>query len=143
MSDSKPKQTMVDEGTELSGTIRSAVPIVILGRIDGDVTSPAITVAPSGSLAGKVKVKDLTSEGEISGEIEAETVKISGKVRDKSVIRSKTLHVALVTEKGVQVVFGDVELSVGDAPDKQAAINAAGGASVPASPRPATVPRPS
>ena len=118
MSDPKAKKTLVDEGTELSGTIKSQVPIVVLGKIDGDVSGPSITVAPGGTLAGKIKVKELTSEGEIAGEIEAESVKISGRVRDKTVIKAKTLQVALASDKAMQVVFGEVELSVGETPEK-------------------------
>src|SRR5437763_11085431 len=99
MSDPKTKRTLVDEGTELTGTIRSQVPIVVLGKIDGDVSGPSITVAPGGILAGKIKVKELTSEGEVAGEIDAESVKLSGRVRDKTVIRSRTLQVSLASEK--------------------------------------------
>jgi cytoskeletal protein CcmA (bactofilin family) len=120
MSDPKAKKTIVDEGTELSGTIRSQVPIVVLGKIDGDVSGPSITVAPGGMLAGKIKVKELTSEGEVAGEIEADSVKISGRVRDKTVIKAKSLQVSLASEKSMQVVFGEVELAVGDPPDKPA-----------------------
>lgn len=119
------KHTLVEEGTELQGTIKSNVPIVVMGKVEGEVSGPAIHVTQSGVVAGKVKVHALLSAGEVAGEIEAETVKISGRVRDKTVIRARTLEVTISREGGTEVVFGECELAVGDEPGKQAAIDAA------------------
>jgi cytoskeletal protein CcmA (bactofilin family) len=118
------KHTLVEEGTEFKGTLSSKCPIVVVGKVEGEVTGPSIHVAPSGVVAGTVKVKELRSEGELAGDVEADAVRISGRVRDQTVIRAKSLEVSLTTS-GVQVVFGDCELAVGDAPDKAAAIAAA------------------
>jgi cytoskeletal protein CcmA (bactofilin family) len=125
------KHTLVEEGTELAGTIRSTVPIVVMGKVEGDITGPEIHVSAQGVVAGKVKVQRLHSEGEIAGEVEADSVKISGRVRDRTVIRAKSLEVALVSS-GMQVQFGDCELAVGEAPDKDAAIAAATAKDAPA-----------
>jgi len=47
-------------------------------------------------------------------------------VRDNTVIRARTLEVSLSRSSGqMEVVFGQCELSVGDAPNKEAAIAAA------------------
>ena len=68
-------------------------------------------------------MKELRSEGEVAGEVEAETVQISGRVRDRTVIRARSLEVSLSTQKGgMEVVFGECELAVGDEPNKDAAI---------------------
>lgn len=119
---SDKKFTTVEAGTELSGTIKSNVPIIVMGRVEGDVTGPSIRVVAGGAIAGKVKVGDLISEGELAGEIVAETVKISGTVKDKTIIRARTLEVALASEKGMQVVFGECELAIGDEPNKQSSL---------------------
>lgn len=120
------KHTLVEEGTEFKGTMSSNCPIVVMGKVEGDVAGPEIHVSPSGVVAGNVKVKELRSEGEVAGEVEAQVVRISGRVRDKTVIRARTLEVSLSADKGgMQVVFGDCELAVGDEPDKDAAIAAA------------------
>jgi cytoskeletal protein CcmA (bactofilin family) len=119
------KHTLIEEGTEFKGSLSSSCPIVVVGKIEGDVTGPMIHVASSGVVAGKVKVKQLRSDGELAGEVEAETVKIAGTVRDKTRIRAKSLEVTLHTSKGMEVVFGECELAIGDEPDKQAAITAA------------------
>ncbi len=120
------KHTLVEEGTEFKGTMSSNCPIVVMGKVEGEVAGPVIHVSPTGVVAGNVKVKELRSDGEVAGEVEAEVVRISGKVRDKTVIRARTLEVSLATTKGgMQVVFGECELAVGDEPNKDAAIAAA------------------
>ncbi|HEY5921498.1 MAG TPA: polymer-forming cytoskeletal protein [Kofleriaceae bacterium] len=119
------KHTLIEEGTEFRGSLSSNCPIVVVGKIEGDVTGPMIHIAASGVVAGKVNVKQLRSEGELAGEVEAEVVQIAGTVRDKTRIRAKSLEVTLKTTKGMEVVFGECELAIGDEPDKQAAIAAA------------------
>jgi len=120
------KHTLVEEGTEFKGTMSSSCPIVVMGKVEGDITGPVIQVTPTGVVAGVVKVKDLRSDGELAGEVEADTVQISGRVRDRTVIRARSLEVSLsVTKGGMQVVFGECELAVGDEPNKEAAVAAA------------------
>ena len=119
------KHTLIEEGTEFKGSLSSKCPIVVVGKIEGDVSGPMIHIAESGVVAGKVNVKQLRSEGELAGEVEAEVVQIGGKVRDKTRIRAKSLEVTLSTKQGMEVVFGECELAIGDEPDKQAAIAAA------------------
>jgi cytoskeletal protein CcmA (bactofilin family) len=120
------KHTLVEEGTEFKGSMSSSCPIVVMGKVEGDITGPVIHVTPSGVVSGVVKVKQLRSDGELAGEVEADTVEISGRVRDRTVIRARSLEVSLsVTKGGMQVVFGECELAVGDEPNKEAAIAAA------------------
>jgi cytoskeletal protein CcmA (bactofilin family) len=120
------KHTLVEEGTEFKGSMISKCPIVVMGKVEGDVAGPEIHVSATGVIAGNVKVKELRSEGEVAGEVEAEVVRISGRVRDRTVIRARALEVSLSTTKGgMQVVFGECELAVGDEPNKDAAIAAA------------------
>lgn len=128
------KHTLVEEGTEFKGTMSSNCPIVVMGKVEGDVTGPVIHVTPSGVVSGVVKVKQLRSDGELAGEVEADTVEISGRVRDRTVIRARSLEVSLSTPKGsgMQVVFGECELAIGDEPNKEAAIAAATTAPPPA-----------
>jgi cytoskeletal protein CcmA (bactofilin family) len=116
------KHTLVEEGTDFKGTLSSKCPIVVMGKVEGEVTGPVIHVTPTGVVAGNVKVKELRSEGELAGEVEAEAVRIAGRVRDKTVIRARTLQVSLqATGPGMEVVFGECELAIGDEPSKEAA----------------------
>jgi len=108
------KQTLIEDGTEFDGKIRSKCSIVLSGTVKGELTAPTLLVTPSGSVQGQVKVSQLNSQGNIAGEIEAGTVELSGRVSDQTVIRAKTLEVKLdQASRGVQVTFDSCELQVG------------------------------
>jgi cytoskeletal protein CcmA (bactofilin family) len=59
------KHTLIEEGTEFKGSLSSNCPIVVVGKIEGDVTGPMIHVAASG-VRRQVSVKQLRSEGELA-----------------------------------------------------------------------------
>ena len=114
MADST-KQTVIESGTEFDGSMKSDCPVSLSGKLKGQVSAPSLTVTPSGSVHGKVKVTLLKAQGEVSGEIDAESVELSGRVSDQTVIRAKTLEVMLTqAQGGLQVTFGNCELQVGD-----------------------------
>jgi cytoskeletal protein CcmA (bactofilin family) len=114
------KRTLVEDGTELKGSLTSSCPVLVRGKIEGNVAAPALTVSPSGAVSGKAKVGELQTEGQLSGEFDADVVELSGKVSDKTVIRAKTLSVQLTAQSGkLQVVFGECELEVGDPPPEE------------------------
>jgi hypothetical protein len=118
------KQTLVEEGTHFKGSLSSNCPIVVRGKIEGDVAAPSLVVSVSGAVHGKVKVAELRSQGELSGEFDADMVQLSGTVKDNTVLRAKSLEVKLSSSNGkMQVVFGECMLDVGPMPDKQAAIH--------------------
>jgi cytoskeletal protein CcmA (bactofilin family) len=120
---SETKRTLIEDGTELKGTLTSTCPIVVMGRVEGDLTGPSVEVTESGVLSGKAKVTELHSRGELAGEFDADMVQLSGRVRDKTRIRAQSLEVRLTREDGrMEMVFGGCELAVGDAPDKARAI---------------------
>ena len=122
------KQTLVEEGTSFKGSMTSTCPVVVRGRIEGEIETPALTVSASGAVHGKARVGTLSSQGEISGELDAETVKLSGRVSDSTIIRAKSLEVKLSVDSGKkQVVFGNCELNVGDDPPDAAPESKSGG----------------
>ncbi len=113
------KKTLIEEGTEFKGTLTSSCAIVVMGKVEGEMKGPSVEVTETGVLSGKAKVTELRSRGELSGEFDAEVVELSGRVRDKTVIRAKSLEVKLSSETGkLQVMFGECELSVGNPPPK-------------------------
>jgi cytoskeletal protein CcmA (bactofilin family) len=120
MTDAKDgKRTLVEEGTELKGSLTSTCPVLVRGRIEGEIKAPSLTVSPSGAVHGKAALGELHAEGELSGEFDADVVRLSGTVKDRTVIRAKSLEVKLASETGkLQVVFGECELAVGDPPPK-------------------------
>lgn len=130
MSDNKiAKQTVVENGTEFQGVLRSECPVVVSGKVKGEVSAPELTLTSDGNVQGKIKVKQLKSEGSIGGEIDAESVELSGSVSDNTVIRSAALEVKLQESGGnrLQVSFGNCELQVGD-PSKKSKSESHGGA---------------
>lgn len=115
------KQTVVEEGTHFKGSMTSTCPVLVNGRVEGDIETPALSVSATGSVKGKAKVGEVHSQGEIEGEFDADTVRLAGRIRDNTVIRAKSLEVKLSSETNkMQVIFGECELSVGDAPGDDA-----------------------
>ena len=111
------KQTILEDGTEVDGSIRSNCPITVSGKLKGDVSAPSLTITQSGSVCGQIKVSELKSQGEIAGQIEAESVELSGSVSDQTTIHAASLQVRL-NQSGshgkLQVTFGNCELKVGE-----------------------------
>jgi len=129
MSDANGKRadgprTLVEEGTQFKGSLSSKCPIEVKGRVEGDLQAPSLTVSPKGAVHGKVKVEELMSEGEIAGEFDADVVRLSGVVKDNTVVRAKSLEVKLAAGANgrMQVIFGECALEVGDAPTREAAV---------------------
>jgi cytoskeletal protein CcmA (bactofilin family) len=110
--------TIVEEGTELKGSVSSTCPVVVRGKVSGELAGPALTVSPSGAVAGRVKVGTLVSQGEIAGEFDADHATIAGKVSDDTVIRARTLDVKLAAEGKMTVSFGETRLEIGEEPKR-------------------------
>ncbi len=110
------KQTVVENGTEFEGTVRSQCPIVVSGQLMGEITAPTLTLTPEGSVHGKVKVSHLKSEGSLGGEIDADSIELSGSIGDDTVIRAAAIEVKLNQSTGnkMLVSFGNCELHIGD-----------------------------
>lgn len=122
--DAGGKKTLVEEGTSFKGSLSSTCPVVVKGRVEGDVSAPSLQVSATGAVHGKVKVGEMQSHGELSGEFDAETVQLSGSVKDNTIVRAKSLEVKLAPANGkMQVVFGECNLEVGEMPTKEQAVN--------------------
>jgi cytoskeletal protein CcmA (bactofilin family) len=117
-------RTLVEEGTQFKGSLSSKCPIEVKGRVEGDLQAPSLSVSASGAVHGKVRVAELFSEGEIAGEFDADVVRLSGVVKDNTVVRAKSLEVKLAPAAGgrMQVIFGECALEVGDAPTRDTAV---------------------
>jgi cytoskeletal protein CcmA (bactofilin family) len=110
-----PKQTVVEEGTEFKGTLKSSCAVVINGTVDGEMDAPEITVSRSGSVAGSLRATRLRSQGTLSGKVEATDVFLSGIVRSNTAIKAKRLEVKLGSDQAqIEVTFGECALEVGD-----------------------------
>jgi cytoskeletal protein CcmA (bactofilin family) len=108
------KKTLVEEGTQFRGSLSSNCPVIVRGRIEGDVQAPSLMVSATGAVHGKVKVDEMRSQGELAGEFDADVVQLSGTVKDNTIIRARSLEVKLTPANGkMHVVFGDCTLDVG------------------------------
>lgn len=108
------RKTLVEEGTQFKGAISSDCPIEVKGRVEGDITAPALAITATGAVHGHVKVGEMRSEGELSGEFDADVVQLSGTIKDNTVIRARSLEVKLAPPNGkMQVIFGECKLEVG------------------------------
>lgn len=121
ISKQSTKQTLVEEGTELKGTLKSTCQVVVNGTIDGQIEAPSLTVSATGAVLGIVKVQKLRSEGTLAGSIDADDVYLSGTVRSNTMIRASKLEVKLTQDKGkLEVTFGECLLDVGEDPARAA-----------------------
>ena len=113
----KKQETVLGEGTEFEGAIRSQCPITVSGNLMGDVSAPNLIITRTGRVHGHIKVAEVKSEGEIAGEIDAESVDLSGHVGDQTTIRATSLQVKL-SQNGaggkLQVSFGNCDVHVGN-----------------------------
>jgi cytoskeletal protein CcmA (bactofilin family) len=113
--------TVIAEGSRFNGAVESTCGVEVRGRVQGEIASPSLVVTVTGVVQGNVKVGGLRSHGELSGTIEAESIELSGRVSDDTVLRAQTLNVkpALVGSPE-HVTFGDCVLEIGEVTDKSA-----------------------
>jgi cytoskeletal protein CcmA (bactofilin family) len=109
------KQTLVEEGTEFKGTLKSSCPVVVNGTVDGEVDVPELTITVSGTVVGVIKAKQLRSRGTLAGHIDAVDVSLFGKVRSNTVVRASSLEMKIGSpERGnLEVTFGERSLRGG------------------------------
>jgi len=113
------KYTVVEEGSSFKGTLTSSCPIHVHGRVEGELETPALTVSATGAVHGRAKVGAVRSQGELSGEFDADSIELAGSVKDNTVIRARSLEVKLASARGkLQVMFGECELAIGEAPSE-------------------------
>jgi hypothetical protein len=121
------KQTLIEQGTEFKGTMTSTCPVVVNGRIEGDLSAPDLEVTATGSATGNIKAERLSSRGALSGNIDAGDLFLSGSVGSKTVIKARNLEVKLTPDAGrMELTFGECTLDVGDEPSKERKLDVAG-----------------
>jgi hypothetical protein len=120
------KQTLIEQGTEFKGTMTSTCPVVVNGRIEGDLSAPELEVTTTGSATGNIKAERLSSRGALSGNIDAGDLFLSGSVGSKTVIKARNLEVKLTPDAGrMELTFGECTLDVGDEPSKERKLDVA------------------
>jgi hypothetical protein len=114
------KHTLIEQGTEFKGTMKSTCAVVVNGSLEGDLSAPELDVTATGRVQGNIKAERLSSRGVLSGNIDAGDLFLSGSVGSKTVIKAKNLEVKLSPEQGrMELTFGECTLDVGDEPTKE------------------------
>jgi cytoskeletal protein CcmA (bactofilin family) len=99
----RPKQTLVEAGTEFTGTIKSSCPVVVHGTLDGEIEAPTLSIAATGTIHGNIRAETLRSYGTLAGTVDAGEVYVSGVVRSKTVIRARRLELQLGNSSTSQI----------------------------------------
>lgn len=116
------KQTRVEDGTTLMGTMRSRCQVVINGTFEGEITAPSLKVSPGGTLLGTVKAQQLSAAGTLGGKVEADEIMLAGHVLDKTHIKAAQLTTDMTEESdGSATTFGACTLEVGGDPQQPGA----------------------
>jgi cytoskeletal protein CcmA (bactofilin family) len=114
------KQTLIEQGTEFKGTMKSTCPVVVNGRVEGELSAPELDVTTTGTVRGNIKADRLSSRGTLSGNIDAGDLFLSGSVGSKTVIKAKNLEVKLAPDQGrMELTIGECTLDVGDEPTRE------------------------
>lgn len=110
MDSSQRKETLVEEGTEFQGAMKSKCSVVVNGTFDGQIDAPELRVAGTGSVQGEIRASKLRSEGILAGSIDANEVYLSGAVCSNTRIRTHKLEMKLRQEGGkLELTFGECE----------------------------------
>jgi len=99
-------RTIVDEGTSFTGDFISSCPIVVNGRIEGDVKAPAVTVTTSGALQGKIEAKTISCRGSVAGVLEADVIELTGAIARDTIVRAQRLNLDVESTSGkIELAF--------------------------------------
>ena len=68
--------------------MKSTCPVVVNGRVEGELSAPELDVTATGTVQGNIKAERLSSRGMLSGNIDAGDLFLSGSVGNKTVIKA-------------------------------------------------------
>lgn len=98
--------TVVEEGTSFKGNLTSRCPVIVKGRIEGELKAPTVTVTTSGALLGKVEAKTISCKGSASGVLEADVIELSGAIARDTIIRAQRLNLDVESTTGrIEIAF--------------------------------------
>jgi cytoskeletal protein CcmA (bactofilin family) len=98
--------TIIEEGTLFRGEFTSRGPVLVNGRLEGDVKAPAVTVTTSGALHGKVEAKTISCRGSVSGVLEADAIELTGAIARDTIVRAQRLNLDVESTSGrIELAF--------------------------------------
>jgi cytoskeletal protein CcmA (bactofilin family) len=100
--------TIVAEGTEFRGDFTSRCPVIVNGRIEGDLKAPAVTVTTSGAVHGRVEAKTISCKGSVAGVLEADAIELTGAIARNTIVRAQRLNLDVESTSGkIELAFNE------------------------------------
>ena len=97
---------LVGEGTHCRGEFASRHPVIVHGRIEGDVKAPTVTVTASGALQGRIEAKTISSTGSVAGVLEADSIELTGAIAQDTIVRAQRLSLDVESTTGrIELAF--------------------------------------
>lgn len=90
--------TIISANVRINGDISSDGEIQVDGTIEGDVKCFQLSVGQSGVITGNVKADKTLVHGQINGQIESDSVTLSGTAQ----VKGDLVHLILAIEAGAQ-----------------------------------------
>jgi cytoskeletal protein CcmA (bactofilin family) len=98
--------TIVAEGTDFRGDFTSRCPVIVNGRIEGDVKAPSVTVTTTGALQGKIEAKTIRCKGSVAGVLEADSIELTGAIARDTIVRAQRLNLDVESTSGrIELAF--------------------------------------
>lgn len=90
------KPSIISEGFELQGDIKSSGGLHVEGRIDGRVEVDNLTIGPKGSVRGVVKCTALNIKGTFDGDAVCDSLSLSG----NAIVNGDVSYISLTMSSG-------------------------------------------
>jgi cytoskeletal protein CcmA (bactofilin family) len=88
--------TAVAAGCVVNGSITATGNVVVDGKVAGDVRCAALTIGRDGEITGNVVAETATVRGKVAGDVRARTIQLAG----SGVINGDLTHAVLIIEEG-------------------------------------------
>ena len=98
------KPSIISEGFEFIGEIRSKGSITVDGKLKGTVSVQSLTIGSSGSVDGNVTADNINVKGQLSGQMECRDLVIGG----RAVVEGSLSYFNLAIQRG-GIIKGDLK----------------------------------
>lgn len=88
--------TAIAAGCVVNGSITATGNVVVDGKVTGDVRCAALTIGRDGEITGNVVAETATVRGKVAGDVRARTIQLAG----SGVINGDLTHAVLIIEEG-------------------------------------------
>jgi cytoskeletal protein CcmA (bactofilin family) len=98
------KPSIISEGFEFIGEIRSKGSITVDGKLKGTVSVQSLTIGSTGSVDGNVTADNINVKGQLSGQMECKDLVIGG----RAIVEGSLTYSNLAIQRG-GIIKGDLK----------------------------------